>query len=617
MEIKSTKQSHIEYPKVTLGDVLKAFWCGVRNQKWIGISIYTLAIAGAIFEVLVPLMYKRFFDTITTHDIDKAASVGILIGITISILFLKLGNWITFRALTFADNKFLSKAVGLLRTQAFDYLIDHSYTFFSNNFTGSLVQKVNRFARSLEQFNEKIIWQILPLLTKTSGTILVLFFINKLVALILLAWVFVFVVFNYFFAIWKLKYDLERSAADTAATGTLSDSLTNHNTIQLFAGVRSESNRFKTAVQKQVRITRFIWDLEAIVEAIQAFLIIFVEFLLFYFAVRYWSLGIVTVGTFVLIQIYIIGLVGQLWNISHVIRDLYSAFADAKEMVEIMKLSHEIKDVPLAQLIEVSRGEVGFKNVSFNFNETRKVLDDISLTIKGGEKVALIGPSGAGKSTFVRLILRLYEVTSGEITIDGQNVAKVTQESLRRNISLVPQDPILFHRTLMENIRYGRAEASDVEVIEAARLAHCDEFIDNLPLGYQTFVGERGIKLSGGERQRVAIARAILKRAPILILDEATSSLDSHSEALIQDALSTLMKDCTTIVIAHRLSTIRMMDRIVVLDGGKVLEEGSHDKLLSDEKSLYKKLWTLQAGGFLKEEDEDKSKKNEEVLGDD
>ena len=215
--------------------------------------------------------------------------------------------------------------------------------------------------------------------------------------------------------------------------------------------------------------------------------------------------------------------------------------------------------------------------------------------------VTITGPSGAGKSTMVRLLMRMYDLSSGKVEIDGQNIKEVFQDSLRKNISLVPQDPILFHRTLMENIRYGREEATDEEVVEAARLAHCDEFIDVLPLKYETYVGERGIKLSGGERQRVAIARAILKNAPILVLDEATSSLDSHSENLIQDALDKLMKGKTVIVIAHRLSTIRKMNRVVVIDQGKITEEGSHEELLSRENSLYKKLWELQAGGFLPE----------------
>jgi ABC-type multidrug transport system fused ATPase/permease subunit len=264
-----------------------------------------------------------------------------------------------------------------------------------------------------------------------------------------------------------------------------------------------------------------------------------------------------------------------------------------------MHTPHEIKDLPGAKELAVSLAKIEYKDVHFSFNQTREVLKGIDLTIHQKEKIALIGPSGAGKSTFVKLLLRLYDLTSGEIAIDDQDIKHVTQESLRKNISLVPQDPILFHRTLKENIRYGRRDATDEEVYEAARLAHCDEFIRGLPQGYDTYVGERGIKLSGGERQRVAIARAILKNAPILILDEATSSLDSESEFLIQDALDTLMKGKTVIVIAHRLSTIRKMDRIIVLEDGKIREEGTHDYLLGQEESLYKKLWNLQAGGFI------------------
>ena len=224
----------------------------------------------------------------------------------------------------------------------------------------------------------------------------------------------------------------------------------------------------------------------------------------------------------------------------------------------------------------------------------------------------MIGPSGAGKTTFVRLLLRLYSPTAGKILIDGQDITEATQESLRKNISMVPQDPILFHRTLAQNIAYGKRGVSIEEIKEAAALAHCDEFIKDLPYGLDTYVGERGIKLSGGERQRITIARAILKNAPILILDEATSSLDSHSEMLIQDALENLMKSKTTIVIAHRLSTIQKMDRIIVVDQGKIIEQGNHKELLENENSLYKKLWELQAGGFLKDEDNGETEESEE-----
>jgi len=285
---------------------------------------------------------------------------------------------------------------------------------------------------------------------------------------------------------------------------------------------------------------------------------------------------------------------------------LYRFPQDQKEMKQkITKLQEGLKKCMDEKKLTVTAGGIEFENISFSFNETRRVLSGVTLKIQAKEKVALIGPSGSGKSTLVRLLMRLYNLESGVISIDQQNIQHVTQESLRLNIAFVPQDPTLFHRTIAENIRYGKPEATDDEVVAAAKLARCDEFITELPAGYKTYVGERGIKLSGGERQRVAIARAILKNAPILILDEATSSLDSNSEALIQDALNELMKDKTVIVIAHRLSTIRKMDRIIVVDDGKIIEQGSHDELLENENSLYKKLWELQAGGFLKSEDDD------------
>ena len=320
---------------------------------------------------------------------------------------------------------------------------------------------------------------------------------------------------------------------------------------------------------------------------------------LMYLAIRMWQKGILTVGDFILIQTYVLNIVSRIWDFGRIVQHMYEDFADADEMTKILNTPHEIVDIPKAKGLSVKTGNIIFDKISFYYHNTRPVFKNFNLNISPKEKVALVGPSGAGKTTIVKLILRMYELSSGKITIDNQDIAKVTQESLWKNISMVPQDPILFHRSLMENIRYGKPVAKDREVILAAKLAHCHEFISGFPDGYNTYVGERGVKLSGGERQRVAIARAILRNAPVLVLDEATSSLDSESEHYIQDALAHLMRDKTVIVIAHRLSTIMKMDRIVVIDGGKIVEEGTHKQLLENKSGHYYKLWNFQAGGFI------------------
>ncbi len=588
----------IIYPTIRLPHVLRAFWKGARLCQPLLFALVASIIAVNIVEVITPLFYKRFFDALIASS-DKAATAPILLGIIFSILGLNGLVWLFYRIATFVDNRFITQVAATLRQQAFDYLLGHSDSFFSNNFTGSLVQRVNRFARAFDRLADKVIWNVIPLLVKMAGVGIVLYLFKPIVAIVMLGWALLFLLFNYLVSLWKLPYDIRVAEADSRTTGVLADTITNHSSVQLFTRFPDESRRFRSVTAAQAKAHRTSLDLSALVEAGQVFLIFFIEFFIFYLAIGFWQENLITVGFFVLLQAYILGLTHRLWEFSRVVRDLYESYADAKEMVEIMLLPHEIRDLRNAVELTVRKGAVEFRDVSFSFNQTRGVLKHFNLTIAPGEKVALVGPSGAGKSTIVKLLLRLHEPAQGVISIDGADLASVTLNSLRKNIALVPQDTLLFHRTLMENIRYGSKGASDEEVVRAAALAHCDEFVGNLPLQFNTYVGERGIKLSGGERQRVAIARAILKNAPILILDEATSSLDSHSELLIQDALDTLMKNKTVIVIAHRLSTIRKMNRIVVLDKGVIVESGTHDELLAREGGLYKKLWTLQSGGFL------------------
>lgn len=579
-------------------DTLKIYWQQVRKHKLLLFLMFLALGVTTVLELIVPIYYKEFFNVLTGSTSSGNTVAAELIRVLITVLSINITSWVLYRFTTFANSYLQPSIMADLSQHAFDYLMRHSHGFFTNRFVGALVRKLTRLSRAFEVLADRIYWDLFPLAIRIFGAVIILYIFNHTIAYILLAWTAFFIFFNYLFAVWKLKYDKQRAAKDTETTATLADAVTNQTNVQIFNGYQYEFDRFKKVTRELQRLQTLTWNLGAFIEAVQAALFITVEFLLMYFAVRYWQRGLLTVGDFVLIQSYIIGLIIHLWGVGRNFRDIYESFADAEEMTEILNTPHEIKDAKTAKPLTVGPGKIEFKEVSFNFNKTREVLHKIDLTINGGEKLAIIGPSGAGKSTIIKLLFRFYDLTSGKILIDGQKINQVTQKSLHEELSIVPQEPILFHRTLAENIRYGRREARDEEVFRAAKLAHCDEFIETFPEKYNTYVGERGIKLSGGERQRVAIARAILKDAPILVLDEATSSLDSHSEALIQDALKNLMKNKTVVVIAHRLSTIRQMDRIVVLDNGQIVDDGTHEELLAKD-GLYKQLWQLQAGGFL------------------
>lgn len=589
-----------EYPKVTIIDVLREY-LHVAKPYWLTfVIITTSSIVAVIFGgIIAPIYYKKFFDVLTIRA-DVQFVVSQLIRIIFIVLTMNLIAWFMHRVFFFSMVFLQTKIMNNLRQNAYDYLIGHSYTFFTNTFSGGLVQKINRFMRSFERVTDRFFMDILQIIVKIIGVCVVLWYIEKVFVPIIIIWMIVYFILSLIFARWKIPYDILTAELESKASATLADSISNHATIQMFNRFVHESTIFGKANTTHTNAMRKRWNMSTVIEGIQGFINIFIEFVIFFVAIKYWGIGLLSVGTFVLIQIYILSLMDSFWSFSRILRDLYEAFGDAKEMVEILKLEHGIKDSHDAKPLVVSSGNIVFDKISFSFSSDRIILDEMSLNIAPRERIALIGPSGAGKSTLTRLLLHLYDIQKGTITIDGQNISKVTQGSLREAISFVPQDPVLFHRSLMDNIRYGRLNATDDEVIQASKLAHCHEFISSLNQGYDTFVGERGVKLSGGERQRVAIARAILKNAPILILDEATSSLDSVSESLIQQALETLMKNKTVIVIAHRLSTIRKMNRIVVIDNGKILEQGTHDELLT-LNGLYAKLWSMQSHGFIAE----------------
>lgn len=577
---------------------LGIYWRHMARYKFWGLTVLFSVVGASALNAILPLYFKKFFDVLTGGRPGEETA-GELISVLALILFVEFLGWLFWRICSFSSSYFQSRVISDLANTCFRCLHKHSFSYFNDNFTGSLVKRVSYFTKSFEEIIDKITWNFIPLAVNAAIIAAVLTFKNYILGSIIVFWLAIIVAINWFMAKYKLKFDIKRSEAQTEATGFLSDTITNNSNIKLFCGYKREADSFEKLNEKVHKLRKFAWNLDNAFEAFQTLLMIALEIGILYIGVRLWEKNMFTAGDFVLLQSYVLIIFHQIWSFGKMVRHTYQDLADAEEMTIILNTPPEIKDIPRAKELKASKGEIEFRGVDFYYNQTRKVFKNFNLTIKPCERLALIGPSGAGKTTVVKLLLRNYDVARGKILIDGQDISKVTQESLWNAISLVPQDPILFHRTLMENIKYGKPKASGEKVVETSKLAHCHEFISAAPDGCNSYVGERGIKLSGGERQRVAIARAILRGAPILVLDEATSSLDSASERLIQEALNELMKNKTVIVIAHRLSTIVKMDRIVFIDEGEIKEEGTHKELLVKENGRYQKLWQLQAEGFI------------------
>ncbi len=598
--MNSTKEKHSKptLDRSTIRSILFVFWEHSRRYPALAILGYSSVILAHTSQIAIPWYFKKFFDAAVTTNPQSPGVGKILLGILAAIALLSAARWLFHRIAGITNVYFQANVMNDLLETSFNNLLGHSYRFFANTFTGSLVRRVNRLSRAFEEITDQIGGNLLPLAITIIGTLVVLFNRNTLLGAILLGWVASFLAAYCWIAVWKIRHDRMRAQKDSEATGALSDALTNAITVKLFSNFDHEKALYRNITNALKRLRIVSWGFGETTDAIQGALMVAIEIFLLWTWIRLWQTGMVTIGDLVLLQSYLIVLFQRLWDFGRVIRRIYEGLADAAEMVEILNTPYDVKDRPAAKELRVHDGKIEFADVTFGFHQTRNVLKNFTLTIAPGEKIALVGSSGAGKTTITALLLRFHDVDGGKILIDGENIAEVTQKSLRKAVALVPQDPILFHRTIKENIRYGRLEATDDEVIDAAKKAHCHEFISLLPYGYDTYVGERGVKLSGGERQRVAIARAILASSPILVLDEATSSLDSEVESLIQDALKNLMMKKTAIVIAHRLSTIVQMDRIIVIDNGKIAEMGTHEELIG-RGGIYKRLWSLQAERFV------------------
>jgi ATP-binding cassette, subfamily B, bacterial len=581
--------------------IFKYYWPHIKKYKISGLLVFVMYFFAVIGSaILVPLLSKKIMDIVsTTQDPSSVASTlistVIMLGIVIFSydVFYRTGDYL----LTFNRTNMLKDA----SDDAFNRIQKHSYEFFANTFTGSIVAQVKRYINAFEEIHNQVVFAVWMSGLRLIFSVVVLTYFSAILGGIFLTWVVLYVAMSIFFAKRKIKKDIKTAEASSKVTGVLADVLTNILNVKMFASSKKESSIFAKTTEKEKRYYAKAWNFQNLQFIFQGYFVGIFQFVGMYAAVTLWLNGSISAGTIILMQIYIFTSFEIVWNIGRNFTRVMRAFAEAKEMVDIFEEPLSVSDPVRPEKSKIKDGHIEIKDISFAYGGNEEVFTNFSLDIKQGEKVGLVGHSGSGKTTITKLLLRFADLKKGKIIIDGQDISKITQDDLRREMSYVPQDPVLFHRTLKENIAYAEVgDYSEEKIINAAKSSYAHEFINSLPLGYDTLVGERGIKLSGGERQRVAIARAVFKDAPILILDEATSSLDSISEKHIQDALDNLMKGRTTLVVAHRLSTIQKMDRIIVLENGKIKEEGTHKELIA-KKGAYHELWKHQSHGFIEE----------------
>ena len=489
-----------------------------------------------------------------------------------------------------------------LSIQCFDTINNQSMQFHSDRFSGSLTAQVGRFTRAYERFTDQFIFNIIPLIITFTSIFIILMNRAPMFAIGLMFFSLIFAVVSSRSFKKIGKCNEKEAAAQTRQTGQLTDSITNILSVKSYAQEKYERARYTKFQAETLEAGEASMAATIQRDVLFDSIFLLIDILMIGFIVIGAPVLALPVATVILIFQYSQTILMNLWDVSSIFKNFTRVFGDAHEMTLILDAVDTVVDEKGAKKLIVDQGSIHFDHINFKHADAKEdIFHDFDLKIKPGERVGLAGLSGSGKTTLTKLLLRFADVDAGAIKIDDQNIRKVTQHSLRKNIAYVPQEASLFHRTIADNIAYAKPDATMQEIKHAAELANAAEFIEKLPNGYETMVGERGIKLSGGQRQRIAIARAILKDAPILVLDEATSALDSESESLIQEALLRLMRGRTSIVVAHRLSTISSLDRIVVLDNGKIIEQGSHDELLKLKGGRYKKLWNRQSGAFVEE----------------
>ncbi len=574
-------------------------WFFVKKQWLLLLLVVIFGLGWSLDHTLWPYVIMKLIDVITNYTGPKtetwsALATPIIMGISLWFVI-----EISFRLSGILASRFITKFEADVRMSMFGYVLNHSQHYFSNHLAGEIANKISDMPQSLTRLLMQITQLFIPVVVALCISTVFYLNINPLFAMILISWVIIHLSICMAFANKCSKYSDIHATARSKLAGRIVDSLTNHANVRMFARNRYEKE-YLSHFQEDEKIKHWnsLWVIEKMKMCLGVVSFLGIGIIINWYMLYSWQQGKLTTGEVVFIFNTNWNITMMVWLAGLELPQFFKEVGICQQALTIIRDTHEIVDQPNAIPLEVPKGEIIFKEVTFRYKDQSELFKDKNIILRSHDKIGLVGFSGSGKTTFINLILRNYNIERGAILIDGQDISKVTQDSLREKISMIPQEPALFHRTLMENIRYGRLNATDEEVIEASIKARCHEFIMKFPDNYRTQVGERGAKLSGGQRQRIAIARAILKNAPILILDEATSALDSVTEKEIQEGLDIAMREQTVIVIAHRLSTLSGMDRILVFHEGRIIEDGTHQKLIQ-ANGHYKKLWEMQVGGFI------------------
>jgi len=552
-------------------------------------------VAAKLVTISVPILFKEATDWLTA---DHAAGVrGLAIGGGMLIVLYGVARVLTMVLNQVRDVLFTrvgQNAVRHLNKRVFEHLHRLSLRFHLERRTGGLSRVIERGTRGVDLILRMGVLNLAPTAFELALVCAVLlYYFNAIYVVVVLATVAIYIWFTFAASEWRIAIRREMNDSDNEANTKAIDSLLNFETVKYFGNEEQEARRFDQSMARYEEAAVKTFYSLGVLNSGQALIFTAGMTLCMWLAARGVMAGTHTIGDFVMINALMIQLYMPLNFMGMVYREIKQGLVDLETMFALLAENPEVEDKPGAPALAVRQGAIRFESVGFAYEPERPILKDVSFDVPAGKMVAIVGPSGAGKSTISRILFRFYDIQSGRVTIDGQDIRNVSQKSLRAAIGVVPQDTVLFNDTIHYNIKYGRPSATEDEVIEAARLAQIDSFIKTLPQGYKTMVGERGLKLSGGEKQRVAIARTILKSPPILVLDEATSALDSHTEKEIQDALDRVAQDRTTLVIAHRLSTIVHADNILVLDAGRLVEQGTHAELIAKD-GLYASLWNRQ-----------------------